>query len=172
MKPVPSKSRYSAAPLGQFLKGLVGASLAKRGLGESSLLTHWADIVGARIAGFAQPIEMQWPPRPQRRDPEAPASPATLVLRVDGAFALEAQHSSAIIVERVNAHLGWRCIEKIAFRQGPLDELRRPSTRKKAPSASARAKAEALAAPIEAQGLREALAKLGARIIDNGDDRG
>ena len=62
----------------------------------------------------------QWPPRAAKRDPEAPARPATLVLRVEGAFALEAQHSASVIVARVNAHLGWRCVDKIAFRQGPL----------------------------------------------------
>ena len=45
-------------------------------------------------------------------------------LRVEGAFALEAQHSAAIILDRVNAHLGWRCVEKIAFRQGPLPPMK------------------------------------------------
>lgn len=166
MKPGDAGRRFQAKPLGAFVKDLLSPSLAKRGLGETSLLTHWPAIVGERIAGFAQPVEMQWPPRPPRRDPDAPLAPATLVLRVDGAFALEAQHASAAIVERVNAHLGWRCIDKLAFRQGPLGEVRRPTRRAAAPSAAARAKAEALAAPIVQDDLRDALARLGARVID------
>ena len=90
----------------------------------------------------------------------------TLVLRVEGAFALEAQHSASVIVARVNAHLGWRCVGKIAFRQGPLPPLkekRRPET---LPSDAAEAAARAAASPIEDDGLREAVMRLGARAID------
>ena len=94
-----------------------------------SLVTDWPEIVGAEIARYARPIQIQWPPRGAKRGPDETA-PATLVLRVDGAFALEAQHASAIIVERVNAHLGWRCIEKIAFRQGPLAPNERQAPRR------------------------------------------
>ncbi len=166
MKPPPPTKQGYAQPLGSFLKALVTPSLAKRGLGESSLLTQWAEIAGPRIAKFAQPIEIQWPPRPPRRDPDAPIAPATLVLRVDGAFAIEAQHAAAQIIERVNAHLGWRCIDRIAFRQGPLGDIRQPTRRVAAPSAAARAEAAALAAPIAAEDLREALTRLGARVID------
>ena len=32
------------------------------------------------------PIEVQWPPRPKAAAPDAPTQPATLVLKVDGAF--------------------------------------------------------------------------------------
>ena len=100
--------------------------------------------------------------------------PATLVLRVDGAFALEAQHAAAIIVERVNAHLGWRCVGKVAFRQGPLLELKPKRRAAPAPSASAQAEAAALAAPIDDEGLRQAFTKLarGRSTAPGGRDRG
>ena len=99
------------------------------------------------------------------QDPGSVA-PATLVLRVDPAFALEAQHAAAIIVQRVNAHLGWRCIGRIAFRQGPLAPTRQPHRAPPAPSAAARQRAAALTAPIADDELRGALAQLGARAID------
>ncbi len=91
---------------------MIEQALAARGLSEASLIADWPAIVGESVARYARPLQLQWPPRPAKRDPEAPIAPATLVLRVDGAFALEAQHSAAIIVERVNAHLGWRCVGK------------------------------------------------------------
>ena len=155
-----------AAPLGAQLKEIVGPALAARGLGETSLVTHWQEIVGADIARFARPLQLQWPPRGDKRDPEKKMSPATLILRIDGAFALEAQHASATIVSRVNAHLGWRCVEKIAFRQGPLEPLRKPKPRPTPPSAEALAKAREGSQGIVDEGLREALTRLGARIID------
>ncbi|HYA72143.1 MAG TPA: DciA family protein [Roseiarcus sp.] len=164
-KPARDKARSFAAQLGSLLKGVVEPTLAARGLGQTSLVTDWPDIVGAEIARYARPIQIQWPPRGARRAPDETA-PATLVLRVDGAFALEAQHAAAIIVERVNAHLGWRCIERIAFRQGPLAELKSKRRAPPAPSASAQAQASALAEPIDDEELRRALTKLGARAID------
>ena len=39
--------------------------------------------------------------------------PATLVLRVEGPAALEIQHLSAVILERVNRFFGWQAIGRI-----------------------------------------------------------
>ena len=148
---------------------MLGPALAARGLSESSLVAHWPEVVGADIARFARFDRLNWPPRGAKTDPEAQRAPATLVLRIDGAFALEAQHLGRLIVERVNAHLGWRCVEKIAFRQGPLPASKaRPGVRP--PSAQALAEARA-ATEVEDEGLREALVRLGARVIDRARHR-
>jgi hypothetical protein len=162
MKP----SRGGAKPLADFTPGLIAEALAARGLSEASLIAVWPAIVGERLARHARPIELQWPPRAAKRDPDAPIAPATLVLRVESAFALEAQHSASVIVARANAHLGWRCVDKIAFRQGPLPpskDKRRPAP---TPSDAAAAAASAAATPIVDDGLRDAVARLGARAID------
>ena len=166
-----SKGRGGAAPLGEFLGRLVAPALAKQGLTETSLVTDWTEIAGAHIAKFCRPIEVQWPPRAARRNPDAPAGLATLVLRVESAFALEAQHSAAAVIERVNAHLGWRCIGKVAFRQGPLDNAPRRTPKPGPPSARATELAEKLTAPIAAEDLRGALTRLGARVIDKSGPR-
>ena len=158
--------RRGAKPLDLLMRGVIEPALAARGLGEASLIADWPAIVGEAIAGYARPQQLQWPPRPARRDPEAPIAPATLILRVDGAFALEAQHNAAVIVERVNAHLGWRCVEKIAFRQGPLPPLKAKRRAAPAPSEAAEAEARQAAAAIGDEALREALTRLGARAID------
>jgi hypothetical protein len=160
------RARGGAKPLAEFTPGLIAEALATRGLGETSLIADWPAIVGEALARHARPIELQWPPRAARRDPDAPAASAILVLRVEGAFALEAQHSASVILARVNAHLGWRCIDKIAFRQGPLppvNEKRRPAP---LPSDAAEAAANAAASPIVDDGLRDAVTRLGARAID------
>jgi hypothetical protein len=158
--------RPGAKPLDTLIRGVIEQALAARGLSEAGLIADWPAIVGESIARYARPLQLQWPPRPAKRDPEAPIAPATLILRVDGAFALEAQHSAAIVVERVNAHLGWRCVEKIAFRQGPLPPLKAKRATLPAPSAAAEAEAQQAAAGIDDEALREALTRFGARAID------
>ncbi len=160
-----------AAPLGAALGDIVSPALAARGLGQVSLITHWPEIVGAEIARFARPAQLQWPPRGVKRDPDAQGASATLILRIDGAFALEAQHLTATILARVNAHLGWRCVDKIAFRQGPLPELKVARSRPSAPSAQAQTEASALSAGFEDEELRHSLSRLGARVIDSARGR-
>jgi hypothetical protein len=160
------RARGGAKSLAEFTPGLVAEALAARGLGETSLIADWPAIVGETLARHARPIELQRPPRVAKRDPDAPVAGATLVLRVESAFALEAQHSASVIVARANAHLGWRCVDKIAFRQGPLPPLKAKRRPAAAPSDAAKDAACAAASPIVDAGLRDAVTQLGARAID------
>jgi len=170
-EPRGGKPKPWARPLGDFLAPLVEPVLAKQGFSEASLIADWPEIVGATIASGCRPIKLQWPPRAPKRDPERPAEPAILVLRVSGGMALEIQHSAALIIERVNAHLGWNCVGRLAFRQGPVEQAARRSRRRPAPSAEAAEKGRAAAAGIEGEDLRDALARLGARAIDADERR-
>ena len=160
-----AKKKPFLTALGAHISPVVGPALAARGLSEASLVSHWPEIVGLDVARFARFERLNWPPCGAKTDPDSPRAPATLVLRIDGAFAIEAQHLSRLIVERVNAHLGWRCVAKTAFRQGPLPATK---TRRRVapPDREALAEARAAAAPIEDGDLREALARLGARVIE------
>jgi hypothetical protein len=164
-EPQREKPRRWATPLGDFVAPLVEPVLAKQGFGEASLIADWVDIVGAAIGRGCRPIKLQWPARAPKRDPDAPPEPATLVLRVESGLALEIQHSALLIIERVNAHLGWRCIGKLAFRQGPLEASNRPRKRGP-PTREALETARQAAAAIDGEDLREALTTLGARVID------
>jgi hypothetical protein len=160
------RARGGAKSLAEFTPGLIAEALAARGLGETSLIADWPAIVGEALARHARPIELQWPSRAAKNESDAPTVPATLVLRVEGAFALEAQHSASVILARVNAHLGWRCVEKIAFRQGPLPPLKEKRRSAPIPSDAAEAAAGAAASPIVDDRLRDAVTRLGARAID------
>jgi len=158
------KAAASLAP--DEVARVLDEALAARGLGKANLLADWRAIVGDSIARYARPLHLQWLPRAANCDPEAPVAQATLVLAVDGAFALEAQHNATIIVERVNSHLGWRCVERVAFRQGPLPPLREKRNATPAPSAASEDRARQAADPVRDEGLRESLTRFGARVID------
>lgn len=161
-----TSGRRGAKSLDELTLGVIDEALAARGLGETSLIANWSTIVGNVIARYARPLQLQWPARPAKRDPEGPVAPATLVLGLEGAFALEAQHNAAIIVERVNAHLGWRCVGRVAFRQGPLPPLRARRQPPPSPGDAAERQARQAAAAIGDEALREALTRFGAHAIE------
>ena len=168
---------FKARSLADYVARELDPLIAARGFGEASLLLCWREIVGARIARICAPASLQWPPQrrakpadpsPGKRREKTPREPATLVLRVDPGFGLEAQHLAPTIIDRVNAHLGWRCVARIALRQEaiPPAAASRPSLgRAPKPDAAARARAIEAAEGVAEEGLRDALIRLGERAL-------
>lgn len=151
-----------AKPLSALLAGVFSDAFAKQGFASRELVTRWAEIAGEDIAAYAEPIKIQWP-RPVEGQPQ---EPATLILRVEGPRALEIQHSSTLILERVNRFFGWSAIGKLALRQAPLSRRAKRNVIKPPDEAAIQREAGQLAA-VEDDGLRAALARLGATIKRN-----
>jgi hypothetical protein len=152
----------SAKPLSVMLNDVFSDVFAKQGFAARELVTRWPEIAGNDIAAFAEPLKMQWP-RPVEGQPQ---EPATLVLRVEGPMALEIQHRSDVILERVNRFFGWHAVGRIALRQAPLSRRnRRPVSRPPDPAA-VKEVSETLSA-VEDEALKDALARLGAAIKRN-----
>lgn len=152
-------SRAPAKPLSQLVGKTIADAFAKQGFASTGLITHWEEIVGPDVAAHAEPLRMQWPRRVHEDDPD----PATLVLRVEGPVALEIQHLSGVIIERVNRFFGWRAVGRIAIRQAPL--VRRQIKRRPSPPDPAVVARLAASMPeIADDALRQALARLGAAV--------
>jgi hypothetical protein len=151
-------SRSFAKPLRDLVGKVVGATFTRQGFASAELVTRWTEIVGAEIAAHSEPIKIQWtrPPDGEEREP------GTLVLRVDGPAAIEIQHLTNVICERVNRFLGWRAIARVALRQAPLRRGERKAARITDPVATARV--AATLPDIVDDDLRQALARLGAAI--------
>ena len=98
-KPKPSSPKSSSLrPLVDVLRKTLTDAFAKQGFASVELVTRWPEIVGAEIAAHSQPEKIQWPRTPQAKGvPE----PGTLLLRVEGPAAVEIQHLSGVILERV-----------------------------------------------------------------------
>jgi hypothetical protein len=109
-----------ARPLSDLVRPALADALKAQGFAAGDILRFWPEIAGERLAGVTVPIRLIWPPRPKAAPPDAPRQPATLVLKVESAFALEVEMAAAQIIERVNAMHGWRCVGKIRLRQGPV----------------------------------------------------
>src|SRR6201997_2551697 len=125
----------SAKPLSVMLNDVFSDAYAKQGFAARELVTRWTEIIGSELSARCAPLKMQWP-RPVEGQP---VEPATLVLRVEGPMALEIQHASDVILQRVNRFFGWSAVGRLALRQAPLLRRVRPAT-PSAPEASAVAK--------------------------------
>jgi len=152
----------SAKPLSVLLSDVFSDAYAKQGFAARELVTRWAEIAGADIARHAEPLKMQWP-RPVEGQPQ---EPATLVLRVEGPAALEIQHKSDVLLERVNRFFGWHAVGRLALRQAPLSRRERHA-RPRQPDPKEVAEVAKTLSAVEDEALKDALARLGAAIKRN-----
>src|ERR1700722_2579245 len=113
-------------PLADVLRQMLTDAFAKQGFASVELVTRWPEIVGAEIAAHSQPEKIRWPRGPQAKN--AP-EPGTLLLRVEGPAALEIQHLSGVILERVNQFFGWQAVAALRLRQAPLSRRADPRPR-------------------------------------------
>jgi hypothetical protein len=162
-------NRLVGRPLRDLLGKVVGDAFTRQGFASAELVTRWREIAGTDIAAISEPIKIQWPRASPSSSSAARAeasgwgqSSGTLVLRVEGPAAIEIQHSAQVICERVNRFLGWRAIERIAYRQAPLRHAGRKPRRKADMAAAARVAASL--PEVADDDLRSALARLGAAV--------
>ena len=153
-KPVKSYPR----PLADLLHRTLKDAFAKQGFASTELVTRWAEIVGTEIAAHSEPEKIQWPRAADGRTPE----PGTLVLRVEGPTAIEIQHLSGVVLERVNRFFGWQAVGALRLRQAPLRRQDQPP--RPLPDREQTARIAAGLAEIMDENLRDALARLGAAI--------
>jgi hypothetical protein len=152
----PRRSR--ARPLSELLRKTLNDAFAKQGFASTELITRWPEIVGPEIADHSEPEKIQWP----RPVGDALPDPGTLVLRVEGPTAVEIQHQSRVILERVNRFLGWQAVSGLRLRQAPL--TRRTQAKPTPPDGGEQARIAATLSDIADDNLRAALARLGAAV--------
>jgi hypothetical protein len=145
-------------PLKDLLHNTLTDAFAKQGFASTELVTRWSEIVGAEIATHSEPEKIQWSRPHDGQTPE----PGTLVLRVEGPTAIEIQHLSGVVLERVNRFFGWQAVGSLRLRQAPLG--RKVPKPHPSPDPDATALMAASLTDIKDENLRDALARLGAAI--------
>ena len=152
-------ARSQPRPLADIARKTLNAAFAKQGFASTELVTRWAEIVGAEIAAHCEPERIRWP-RPVGADlPEL----GTIMLRVEGPAAIEIQHQSAVILERVNRFFGWQAVGELRLRQAPL--ARRKIATWIARDTEGEARIAASLTEVDDDRLRAALARLGAAVV-------
>lgn len=88
------------------------AAFRKFGFVQSSIVTRWADIVGAHHAAISAPDSIRFP--------MGKKAGGTLHLTVLSGHAPMLQHVLPDIMERVNRFFGYAAVAKVAMRQGEI----------------------------------------------------
>jgi hypothetical protein len=151
--PVPV-SDLAAAVLDPVLRKRAGLSIG--------LIQSWEEIVGPRIAAKSRPEKLQWP---RRIHDGEPFRSAVLIVACEGIAALHLQHETSEVIGRINAFLGFEAVDRIRIVQKPVTPFAKPP--RPAPRALTAAEKAVIAAqvePIEDEGLRAALERLGASV--------
>jgi hypothetical protein len=176
MSPNSTFKGAGARSLADYVLRQIDPLIARRGFGEGSLLMAWREIVGDQLAAICAPDQMKWPKVPVHSKTAKNKSPATLVLRVEPGFGLQVQHLTPVIIDRINAHLGWTCVDRLVMRQEPLnkrdhgDRLQPEKSAEvgiKLVNPASSTQAAAAGAGFADPDLREAIIRLGQNALKN-----
>ncbi len=136
------------------------AAITRQALGRrrsqlASVVSDWPMIAGPDLAAKAVP---------QRLRSAGSDGGAELTLRVDPADALELQHESPRLVDRLNAHFGFRAIARITLVQG---RIRRPPAAlpPRALTAEEEREVAVLLQPVDRPALRQRLDALSRAVL-------
>jgi len=135
---------------------LTRRALGKHGFASASLISDWTTIIGAELAASCQPVKLAF--APGKRDA------GTLHLRVSGGAALEIQHVTPQLIERINGHLGYHAVARLKLIQGPLARGSAPRRPRTAPRNPVPPRQWDGLDAIDDPALRESLERLGAAV--------
>ena len=96
---------YVTLGLAELLPRLTRAAYKKRSPAGALLMSEWAMIVGPRLAEETQPKRL---------------SGTTLTIACAGPMAMELQHLSGTLIERINVFAGRKLVERLRFVQEPV----------------------------------------------------
>lgn len=156
-----------ARAVGSFIPALTAPAFRKFGFSAATLVTDWPAIVGCELAAVTSPQRLVWPKAGRGAEAEdGEATPArrrgaALVVRVDGARALEVQYGSRQIIERINAFFGYAAVDSLRIVQAPHAPAPAAGL---APGRSAKPAATREVLQVADVRLREALAKLAGQV--------
>jgi hypothetical protein len=160
------KAPKGARQLRALAEDALAPALKARGFASSEIHLRWAEIAGAHLAPWTEPVSLRWPPRAPGADPDKAKEGAALTVKVEGAFALDLQHQAPQVIQRVNAFFGWRCVERLVLKQGPVRKL--DATKRRARpvlTVEASRRLDAALEGIEQDDLKKALARLGVGVL-------
>jgi hypothetical protein len=156
-KPQEPPRRNRAIGAGEAVMPALDAALKKRGFATRDLITSWRAMAPAPYDQVAVPDKLVWP-RGERG-----AEGATLYLRCVPAHALALSHEGSLIAAAVNRYFGYLLVTSVRLAAMPLIKDA-PAKPPPALPDNPTAVSEAVAG-VEDEGLKAALAKLGAGVF-------
>jgi len=145
---------YGPRPLAALLPPIVRPVLKKRAPATAALIADWEAIVGPELSRATTPRKL---------------FAGTLTIGCAGPVALELQHLSGALMERINRHLGQLTVTSLRFHQEATRRISIPAS--KPPKPRDQKVARARVADIADPALREALELLGSHLDFSEDTR-
>jgi hypothetical protein len=155
------KNKFGAQQLGELVPHLLDDVFQKRAGLNTALIGAWPEIVGDALSRHCQPGKIAWS---RANSVDNAYAPATLHIAVEPIAALRIQHETTTIIARINTFFGYAAIDRIKVTQRPTATLEKRSALEPI-SEQDIARANELTATVEDEGLRRALAKLGAGVV-------
>lgn len=154
----PEERRYGVRQVAVAADRVTRRAFGRRGFAMTELLTRWPMIAGESLARHSAPERLRFP--------QGKAEGGALWVRVDGAMGLELQHLQPLLIERINAHCGFRAVRELRIVQGPIGRPQARIAAKRRPLAPAQLQALQLElAAVADPELRAALARLGGGVL-------
>ena len=150
------RTTYGLVAVGMPAAKVTRPLFGRRGFVHGALITDWSAIVGSAMAQHTLPLGIRFP-KGERVN-------GVLEIKVAAsAFSTHLQHLAPLVVERVNGYFGWRAVERLKLRHGPLPKLDKAKPAKTA--APATAERQAVLDRVEDPELRAVLERLGAHLV-------
>ena len=147
---------------------VVNKALRRFGFAQTSIISDWHKIVGADLADYSSPTKLTF--KKGTRDN------GSLHVMVDGAEALRFQHTMPLIIEKINMFHGFKLVGHIVLTQGPVAARRDAHKKSKdrplpVLETSDQSGLDSLLGETKSQDLKEALTKLGRRVLGDKKDQ-
>ena len=146
----PARHVYGPRSLGALVPGLVRMAFRQRSFAAAQVIADWQAIVGPASAAVTLPRRL---------------AAGTLTIACAGPIALELQHLSPVLIERINAHLGRAVVQRLRLVQDPSQRLLAPPP---APRPDDRGAAERAVAGLSDGPLRDAWLALALALASRG----
>ena len=158
--------------LDAIARHVTGKAYARFGRAYGELLVHWPVIAGEELAACARPVRIVWPrvsAEKSQREHKGQRIGGTLEIEAMSGRALELQHDSPRIIEKINRYYGYGAISALKIRQNarfvPQELPRDQERRTPEPDRRSLEKLDAQLGGIENEALQKVLRSLGAGVL-------
>jgi len=149
---IPQRPRRRApVPLAQNVMSVLRQHLKSRGFAQIELVTRWAEIAGSALADHCFPFKLSAPT----------SSGVTLTLVADDRAALELQHQTPKVIDKINAYFGKQVVTRIKVITGTMAPAPKAPPPPRRLSEAEELELEAWTSGVESPDLRQALTRLG-----------
>jgi hypothetical protein len=143
---------------GEVASRITRPIIGRHGFAEADLIARWSLIVGAKLAQHCVPLRIAYSGS-QRAE-------GTLHIKVEnGSLAMELQHMLPQLIERVNAHFGYKAVARAVLTQGPLPRSGKEKKKSEPEAEPDTTKIAAMLEGVTDPELKATLARLGRHVI-------